>query len=63
MNYSIQLLFNIAIVCLLIYICTTIFGFFDISIQSYGYYLLFIVFLFLLYKILPTKKNNIFNNT
>ena len=55
MNYSIQLLLNILIVCLLLYISTVIFGFFDISIQSYGYYLLFIVFLFILYKILPSK--------
>ena len=62
MNYIIQLLFNIAIVCLLLYVCTAIFGFFDISVQSYGYYLLFVVFLFLLYKILPNKKINIFNN-
>lgn len=41
---------------------TTIFNFFDISIQTYGIYLLFTIALLLLFAFLPQKSGDIFNH-
>lgn len=42
------------------YFVTSIFSFFDIGIQSYGIYLLFVIAILLLYAFLPHKTGEIF---
>lgn len=42
------------------YFVTSIFSFFDISIQTYGIYLLFFIALLLLYAFLPQKTSELF---
>jgi hypothetical protein len=60
MNLLIKTLILIIAVCAIIYITTSIAGFFDVSMESYDNYLFFIVGLIVLYYLLPTKNYSIF---
>jgi hypothetical protein len=43
-----------------IYVSTAIFQFFDIGVQTYGIYLMFIIALSCLYALLPQKVGSLF---
>jgi hypothetical protein len=57
-----RLLLIFASILFLGFFITTVFKFFDIGIQTYGIYLLFMISLLLLYAFLPQQTGSIFNN-
>lgn len=60
MNQISKILIIIISIAFIGYFVTSIFNFFDISIQTYGIYLLFTIALLLLYAFLPQKTGELF---
>jgi hypothetical protein len=58
MNYN--MLYTVIIVFGTVYVSTAIFRFFDIGVETYGIYLMFMISLACLYALLPQKVGSIF---
>jgi accessory gene regulator protein AgrB len=61
MNQFNKILIILVSIMFIGYFVTSIFSFFNIGIQSYGIYLLFVIALLLLYAFLPQKTGEIFS--
>jgi hypothetical protein len=60
MSIIYKILYTIIIVFGTIYVSTAIFQFFDIGVQTYGIYLMFMIAIACLYALLPQKVGSIF---
>ena len=61
MSIIYKILYTIIIVFGMVYVSTAIFQFFDIGVQTYGIYLIFIISLACMYALLPQKVISVFN--